>query len=525
MVSGVNPGWHGVTGFEQIALNDYGCRGEVTHSRVLAGQTWFDFLGQMGLRVAAIRVPMTYPAWDINGVMVSGHPSPSRPGAHVRPAMLASTIPPMVEPATFPSAEARLASMVREIDVTTAIAARCLSDESYDFFMVVFQQSDQAHHLFWRYIDPKSPVYRTEDATAYGDYIARVYEALDSALGQLLDIAQPDACFLVSDHGGARSPSTDFHVNAWLAREGYLSTRTQKATGARRLYELRRRLLSRGQRIALRTYLERVLPARMRGQMERFILNVTTVEWERTRVYRFPLPEHAEGLVINLHGRQPQGIVSVGAEYHQLRAELIEALRSLRTPDDQPLVAHVWVREELFSGPHAEMWPDIIYKLHPDYEGGPGTVGEVFTPAPLDTFERHSGTHDARGILVACGTEIRRGTVLRDAHLLDVAPTVYHALHVPMPAHNEGRVLDELFESAATSAPTVTSAPSMEPAPVPVARDGHEPALGWAGAEQLLPVMPVVPVAHDSASAAAENGLTAEDEESIRERLAALGYL
>ncbi|MFI5271431.1 MAG: alkaline phosphatase family protein [Ktedonobacterales bacterium] len=63
MVTGVNPGWHGITGFEQIALNDYGCRGDVTHSRVLAGQTWFDILGQMGLRVAAIRVPMTYPAW------------------------------------------------------------------------------------------------------------------------------------------------------------------------------------------------------------------------------------------------------------------------------------------------------------------------------------------------------------------------------------------------------------------------------------------------------------------------------
>ncbi|MFI5271432.1 MAG: alkaline phosphatase family protein [Ktedonobacterales bacterium] len=446
---------------------------------------------------------------DINGVMVSGHPSPSRAGAHVRPAALTGTIPTMVEPATFPSTPARLDSMLSEIDVTTRIVERCLADEHYDCFMVVFQQSDQAHHLFWRYIDRQSPVYRDEDAAAYGDYIAKVYERLDVALGQLLDIARPERVLVVSDHGGARSPAVDFHVNTWLARQGYLTLNAQRETPGRKLYALRRRLLSRGQRIALRGYLERVLPRRMRGQMERFILNVTAVDWERTRVYRFPLPEHTEGLVINLRGRQPHGTVDVGAEYHQLRAQLIEELRALRTPDGLPLAAAVWTREELFSGPHTDMWPDIIYKLHPDYEGGPGITGELFSPAPLDTFERHSGTHDARGILAAWGDGIQRGATIEDARLLDVAPTLYRALEVPVPPHLEGRVLNELFAERAD-----VRAPAAEPATV--ASGGH----GRTHEERAPVFMPVA-----RPTGAQENNLSAEDEDSIRERLTALGYL
>ncbi|MBF6592532.1 MAG: hypothetical protein IVW57_18630, partial [Ktedonobacterales bacterium] len=263
----------------------------------------------------------------------------------------------------------------------------------------------------------------------------------------------PEVLFVVSDHGAARSPATDFHVNAWLARQGYLAMCSEKESATRRLYGVRRRVLTRGQRIALRGYLERVLPGRLRGQMERFILNVTTVDWERTRVYRFPLPEHAEGLVINLRGRQPRGTVDVGAPYQHPRARLLDELRALRTPDGQPLVANAWAREELFTGPHADMWPDIIYKLHPDYEGGPGISGDLFSPAPLDTFERHSGTHDGRGMLVAWGAGIRSGATLLDATLLDVAPTLYRALDVPAPAHLEGRVLDELFVAPAAEQP------------------------------------------------------------------------
>lgn len=506
MMTGVNPGRHGVTGFEQIALHDYGCRGDLATSRLLAGQTWFDLLGNRGLRVAAIRVPMTYPAWPVNGVMVSGYPSPSRRGEHVWPRALQESVPPLAELPSSNSPRERLAVLLREVDTTADIAQQTLLAGSYDLCMVVFQQPDQAHHFFWQFIEPGSPLYSPSGAAAHGDSIAQVYERIDASLARLLAAAKPRVTLVVSDHGAAPSPRHEVHLNAWLAGQGLLAMLGDNQSLAQRLYDYRHVVLSRARRIGLRKRLERLLPRRVRGYMERFILNVTQVDWARTQVYRFPLPELTEGLAINLRGRQPRGIVEPGAEYEALRERLMRDLPTLRTPDGEPLIAGLWRREELFSGPSMEAWPDIILRLHPDYQAGKGGAGKLFTSVPLQAFERHSGTHDEKGILIAHGAGVQSGATLEDAGLLDIAPTLFRALDEPVPAHLEGAVVPGLF----TILPAPTVAGEAAPA---VATDA------------LLPVATAAKNGAPTDVPDGAEGLSAADESSIRERLRALGYL
>ena len=75
-MTGQNSGEHGVYMFQDYDALSYSYVGRTANSRYFSGQTIFAIVGQMGGTVAAIRVPMTYPAWHVNGIMVSGFPLP-----------------------------------------------------------------------------------------------------------------------------------------------------------------------------------------------------------------------------------------------------------------------------------------------------------------------------------------------------------------------------------------------------------------------------------------------------------------
>ncbi|HEY8684596.1 MAG TPA: alkaline phosphatase family protein, partial [Chloroflexota bacterium] len=75
-MTGKNSGKHGVYMFQDYDALSYTYAGRTANSRYFSGQTIFDVVGEMGGSVSAIRVPLTYPAWPVNGVMVSGFPTP-----------------------------------------------------------------------------------------------------------------------------------------------------------------------------------------------------------------------------------------------------------------------------------------------------------------------------------------------------------------------------------------------------------------------------------------------------------------
>jgi hypothetical protein len=59
-----------------------------------------------------------------------------------------------------------------------------------------------------------------------------------------------------------------------------------------------------------------------------------------------------------------------------------------------------------------------------------------------------SGDHRVHGILFARGPFIRRGVRVRDANLVDIAPTVLYAIKEPVPRDMDGRVVQEIFEES-----------------------------------------------------------------------------
>jgi predicted AlkP superfamily phosphohydrolase/phosphomutase len=175
--------------------------------------------------------------------------------------------------------------------------------------------------------------------------------------------------------------------------------------------------------------------------------------------------------------------------------ELRAGLMKIPHPETgQPLVEHVYERDELYHGPHAQLAPDLTVVLNDWRYRTIGlhdfTTNKVISPAFGPT-----GDHRLDGILIASGPAVRPGSTTRTAELLDIAPTALHLLGVPVPADMDGRVLTELLE------------------PELVSTSAAEPGLAAALALSSTPASPF------------DSPYTAEEDAAIQQRLSDLGYL
>jgi predicted AlkP superfamily phosphohydrolase/phosphomutase len=69
-MTGTNPGKHGVYGFLDLKPSSY--KVYFPNATHVKGETLWDVLGRKGKRSVVLNVPSTYPAREINGVLVSG---------------------------------------------------------------------------------------------------------------------------------------------------------------------------------------------------------------------------------------------------------------------------------------------------------------------------------------------------------------------------------------------------------------------------------------------------------------------
>src|SRR6185503_4825086 len=168
LVTGVNPGRHGVLDFAERVPGTYRVR-FVNGSARRAPALWTR-LCAAGRRVAVLTVPATYPPEPVDGVMVSGFDSPlttAIDGSFVHPRALYRDIRDVVgrvpfadfqEVTTGPGwHEHALARLLDGIERRSALARMLCARESWDALMVVFGESDTVAHHFWRFHDPRSP--------------------------------------------------------------------------------------------------------------------------------------------------------------------------------------------------------------------------------------------------------------------------------------------------------------------------------------------------------------------------------
>jgi predicted AlkP superfamily phosphohydrolase/phosphomutase len=436
IVTGVNAGRHGVWDFTERDETGYQLR-LVNGSFRRAPAIW-DRLKASGRRVGIVNVPFTWPAPAVEGFSIAGFDAAAREEGLTHPESLRAELRrrygSLELDNKFPvtNGKADLGIVRRAVEQKLDIVEDLSRRFEPELLFVVFMAADHIHHICWN----------EWETNGLASPVAETYRVLDEAVGRLVDLTAPDGnVVVVSDHGAGPLRGV-VNLNAWLEQEGFLTyERGGGATG--------RKLL--GDALELRRYLPRRLrhaaKQRLPGLREQAQIrsDYTVVDWPRTKAFAYGT---FGNVVLNVRGREQDGLVEPGDEYERTRAELAERLLGLRGPDGEEIVAAVHQREDLFHGPELAKVPDLLVEFR-DYAWlGKGSLKSRSTSL-WDRIEiedgddlAYVGSHRHEGIAIVAGPAAAAGAGLSGG-LLDVAPTLLYLLGEAIPSDLEGRVLVE----------------------------------------------------------------------------------
>lgn len=480
-LTGLDPGRHGV--FDFTLRRGYGV--QFTAGTIREAPTLFARLDKLGLACCCVGFPATYPPERLqNGVFLSGWDAPvsfEADASFVWPPALRSLLMRRFGPLRFDEVdqfradapgwhEALGERLVDKIERRLELARFLLAYRRWDAFAFYFGESDTAAHYLWSLFDegsPRRPAHVSEQAASG---LPRVYEALDRALGQLVHDAGAGAeITVVSDHGSGGSGDKVVYLNRALEAAGLLTFRAP-SRDARAVANLKSLALHR-------------LPPRLRDRVFRWS-DAALPSWLESRA-RFGQIDFAHtaafsdelnyfpSVHLNLRGREPRGTIAAHAR-KAVQQRVIDALLSLRDPfNKRPIVARVYEREELFSGPFVERAPDLLlelrldrgysYNLMPTASAPNGDIVRRLEPHEYLGKKGRSlpGSHRPRGLFVAAGPRVlARGQ--RELGIADASALVLARLDVAAPEHARGHVPAGLL---APAGPRTSLPNALRPAP------------------------------------------------------------
>ncbi|HZE89090.1 MAG TPA: alkaline phosphatase family protein, partial [Verrucomicrobiae bacterium] len=296
------------------------------------------------------------------------------------------------------------------VDGEEKLMTSLLDDKSVGLFVQVFEFTDRIGHMFWRYMDPRHPLYSPERAAKYQEAMLRSYQRMDAIVGEARRLAGPEAIFIVCSDHGFSSWRRGVNYNTWLVKNGFM-TIVGDAGETKTLEDL------------FETH-------------ELF----EQVDWSRTKAYAMGLG----GIYINLAGRETQGSVAPGEEYEAVRSQIVAGLESLVDPSTGEHPIHkVYRREEIYSGFDPVIMPDLRVANNLGYRIGWQTaLGEVPRELFEDEMKAWSGDHCSLDPSVVKGILfVNRKLSRTDPHIMDIFPTVLKAYDAPIPDVVDGHPL------------------------------------------------------------------------------------
>lgn len=466
-MTGKNPGKHGIFDFFQRKSDSYDTF--IVRNNLPAQGTLFRHLSEAGYRVGVANVPMTYPPEPVNGFMISGLGAPDN-FAYTYPPELVNRLKEQQYTINNPPFSAETAGeffdvLVHNTNLRANAILELLRQEAWDFFMVVFRDIDTILAFYWHYMDPTHPLHNPDEGAKYGHAILEYHKQVDTIIGQMLEAFGEGITLVMSDHGGGPLHK-EVHLNRWLAQEGFLGFRERKDFKSALLASLRsvgitRDSITKAIGWPAVDWLKSRLPLTARTWIPWESPNlVEMIDWSKTQAYSFG---HIGQIFINLRGREPQGIVSPGEEYHQVVSKIVERLKQLQDPETgEFVVTAIYLRDEIYSGVFTDRSPDINvvfcdmrYLTH---------IGTEFSHEAIfgPPVHNETGTHRLDGMLIVHGDPIRQGLELgQPANIIDLAPTIYYLMGVSIPEDTDGRILNAVLKSDFLATHQVTHTESI----------------------------------------------------------------
>ncbi len=373
--TGMNPAGHGIFGF--VDRDPRTMELKLPSARDLLAPTVWLRLNEAGKRAIVMNVPVTYPPQDIDGIMISGFLCTDL-SRGVRPAGLLPRLRRLgyrIDPDPNLGMTDR-ARYLEEIFETLASRRRAV-------FELMREEWDffMVHVMMTDRINHFFWADGEEAAGGYHSEFWEFYSEVDRFVGDVAGRVTDDTdLLLLSDHGFCRL-RWEVDLNAYLVEGGFL--RFKKSGDG----------------------LSRIDPA-----------------------------SHAYSLIpgriyVNLRGREGIGSVD-DADYSRVREDLAAFLAELVDAAGNRVISRVYRREEVYHGSAFDRAPDLIALPFDGYD-----LKAKFAPAGVFAEgQGRSGMHthpDAFALL-------RGKELLTGGSILDIPPTVFSLLGVPVPEAFDG---------------------------------------------------------------------------------------
>ena len=452
--TGVNPGKHGIFGFGVLGEDG---RKKPFGVHDLKVKTLWEYAGEAGRKVCVLNVPVTYPAFPVNGIMISGWPVPLQglEKGVCYPRELIREYPVLANPyiyiypvSTYYRDPNRVVTTLREIENTwKRVMIELYEKEEWDVFVIVFRSTDIIQHLYLHAFDPEHPFYEASKEKIWKSAIYEVFREIDDALGLLMERVSPDThIYVISDHG---LETIRIEISTFLLFKewGLLRFVSPREMLYRKLF-----LKAEGKKGIKKKMLE--LMAKVAQRLPEWIsqgilylrnpnADFLNIDWERTLAYQIGV---MEGIYLNLRGREKWGVVEEEKK-EELIEEIITRFRMLNK--EKRIIKRVVRRDEVHSGPYIHLSPEIYVECEPHVllSNAPVRFRDLFKRPSVGPVNNRTlpAYHSTLGIFIAWGEGIKKGKTLEEIHLVDFAPTVMSDLGLPVPEEMDGRVRKEIF--------------------------------------------------------------------------------
>lgn len=306
IMTGKNPGEHGIFGFTDIIPNTYTMR----FPNFLSMQARTFWQTEPDKTYVIINLPFTYPVQTVNGYMVSGFVSPTMEKS-VYPEQFLDYLKKadyQIDADTrkiYESKQMFLDSLFKVHKKRVKVYRTACNEIDWDVFMIVFTGTDRLGHYFQDVLDHK-------DSEYYDSYL-EYYQMIDEEIGWISDQKkEDDILVMMSDHGMERI-TADVHLNTYLEQNGYLH-------------------LSKGERINYNNITDKT---------KAFVL-------EPARIH------------LNYASQYPNGKVTKHDREAIIR-DLNDFFKELSYPEsNDKVIAQVVRKEEIYTGDQTENAPDLL---------------------------------------------------------------------------------------------------------------------------------------------------------------------
>jgi predicted AlkP superfamily phosphohydrolase/phosphomutase len=340
LITGENPGQHGIFGFMDLLPDSYKMRFP-NFSDLKSPPFWDQWEGKSVI----INVPSTYPVREMNGVLISGFVSIDFEKS-VYPKSLIPQLSSLDYRLDVDSQKAHSSMDMFLADLDKTLNARIEAyrylweTQNWQTFMLVFTGTDRLMHFLWNAYEDKDH--------RYHKLFLEHFRKIDQTIGEINNrISGDDLLIMLSDHGFERLEK-DVYISYLLRQEGFLQ-------------------FKQGEDIVLNNICYGT---------KAFVL-------DPARIY------------LNLKGKFPCGTVGP-ADSEETLQQLENLFGSLRI-DGKAVVRDIYRKEQIYSGPYLENAPDLVLVGAQGFNLKANVKAERLTDKPIFTGKH---TQDSAFLIV-----------------------------------------------------------------------------------------------------------------------------